>query len=69
MFQNPEKFTGVENFGPTFVEQTVLLDAHNIETKVTNELISYGIYSGSAGVSSSINLNSSIPDDEIGDVR
>lgn len=65
MFQNPEKFTGVENFGASFVEQAVLLDAHNIETAVTNELVSYGIYSGAAGVSSAVNLNSCITDNEI----
>lgn len=65
MFQNSDKFTGVENPRASFVEQAVLLNAHNIETSVTNELVSYGIYSGSAGMSSAINLNCSVTNDEI----
>jgi len=49
----------------SFIPQAVLIDSHNIKTNVTKELISYGIFSLTAGVSSTIKLNNSISNNKI----
>lgn len=50
----------------SLVPQRVLLDAHNIITNLTQELVSYGIFSSSAGMTSAVNLDNRITDNKIG---
>ena len=53
---------------PAEVPQAVLSNAHSMETSCREELISLGIFSLSAGMTSAVNLKQDIPDFEIGDV-
>jgi SPP1 gp7 family putative phage head morphogenesis protein len=64
-FKNSHKLGWPEWSCSTPVKQSVLLDSHNIKTETTEELISYGIFSSSRGVSSAINLNDSAFDDKV----
>lgn len=65
-FHDAENFSSSNDAaGPTFVPQAILIDSYNIKTLLTDELVSYGIFSMSAGVSSSVKLNNGSPDDEI----
>ena len=69
-FNDSEQLNRLDSIGePSFVPQAVLNNSHNIETFLTEELVSYGIFSGSRGMTSAIKLNQSICDDEIGIVR
>lgn len=65
-FYDRNQLSGLGHCSSALVPQAVLTDAHNIVTNVTEELVSYGIFSLSAGVSSSVNLNQCVPDDEVG---
>lgn len=65
-FNNIKEFEGLYGIGESsFIPQSVLINAHNIKTKLTEELVSYGIFSSTRGVSSSVKLNDSIVNDEI----
>ncbi len=55
------------NFSP-FIEQTILIDAHNIKTKCVERLIAYSVTSKTAGVSSAINLNNNIINEKIDNI-
>lgn len=65
LFQNDKELVRPEDAFGSEVAQAVLIDSHNIKTEVTEELISYGIFSFTTGMSSSINLNNRIIDNEI----
>ena len=60
IIQNPEKFMSVKCFSSSRIEQASLIDAHNIVTKTVEELVSYDVFSFSAGMSSAINLNNPV---------
>jgi len=65
-FKNVAKFSHLEDWasGP-IVKHGALEDSHDIETAVTDELVSLGIFSHSRGVSSSIHLKSGVSDCKI----
>lgn len=65
VFQNPEQLNGLPDARSALVPQRILTDAHNIKTCLTEELISYGIFSSTRGMSSSVNLNRSGADKEV----
>lgn len=50
------------------VKDRVLIDSHNLETETTERLVAYTVTSFSAGVSSAINLNNNIADNEVANV-
>ena len=66
LFNYGNKFAGFEGgcFSPP-VEQTVLLNAHNMKTDVVERLIAYSISSLTAGVSASIKLNGHITNNKV----
>jgi SPP1 gp7 family putative phage head morphogenesis protein len=69
IFQNFEQFAELPSgVSSSLVEQAILCDSHNMKTTTSEELVSYGIFSSTTGVSSSVNLKNSIPNNEIGDV-
>lgn len=65
-FHDPQDLAGLLDAAAPLVPQRVLTDAHNIVTRLTQELVSYGIFSSTAGVSSAVNLNQSVADNEVG---
>ena len=66
VFQNPACFSHSQfrNTSPD-IEDRVLLNAHNIKTETTEELVSYGIFSSSRGMTSAVNLKNCIADTKI----
>lgn len=56
-FYNTEKLKRPNYCGASKVAQRVLIESHNMVTKVADELISYGIFSNTRGMSSAVNLN------------
>lgn len=66
-FNNTKKFfwSRYWDFRPKIM-QSILINSHNIVTKLTDELVSLGIFSSSAGVSSAVSLNDSISDYKVG---
>jgi len=61
-FNDTQEFSGFNVVGESpLVPQAVLINSYNIKTRLTEELISFGIFSFTPGVSSSIKLNGRIP--------
>lgn len=52
----------------SLVEQSILLDSHNIETKCSESLVTYKVGSFATGVSSAIELNKDILNPKVGNV-
>ncbi len=50
------------------IDHGILSNSHNLVTEVAEELISYGIFSNSRGMTSSVNLDNHIANDKICDV-
>ncbi|AUR99453.1 hint domain protein [Vibrio phage 1.266.O._10N.286.52.F9] len=68
LFNNSKEFIQVDDSRSSKVTNAVLLDSHNIVTEATKELISYGIFSHSAGVSSAVNLDNGVTDNKVCDI-
>ncbi len=67
LFYDIEQLDGLDSIRESsLVPQRVLINSHNIETSVTDELVSYGIFSGAAGMTSAIHLNSCVSHDKVG---
>jgi SPP1 gp7 family putative phage head morphogenesis protein len=68
LFYNPHKLERSNDTSGSKVTQNVLLNSHDIITEITEELISYGIFSQSRGVSSTVNLDNRTADNKISNV-
>ena len=66
LFNNAQELEGFPRVGkPSYIPNGVLVDSHNIKSDVAEELISYGIFSTSSGMSSAVKLNNSVSNNEI----
>ena len=69
LFYNTEKLKRPKYRGASKVTQRILIESHNIVTKIADELISYGIFSNTRGVTSTINLdNDNSADNKVCDI-
>jgi len=68
LFYNTEKLKRPNNSALPKITQSVLLDSHHIVTDTTEELISYGIFSNTRGMSSAVNLDNGTTDNKISNV-
>ena len=65
-FNNIKQFEWLNNItASSSVPHAVLINAHHIKTDLTQELISYGIFSCASGMSSAVKLNDGVADNEV----